>query len=148
MSRIIKFRQWIPRVKYMDYWGFFEDPQTGSHWTGPCTELGVINDQWTGLKDSKGVEIYEGDICRFSIKGRGITVVSEMKFFPDYSMFAFSSVPHYYVTRKENKPMGSSGSSTPWKPYMPGSYKYIEVIGNIHQNPELLESAQEAKGSK
>jgi uncharacterized phage protein (TIGR01671 family) len=138
MSRVIKFRQWVPRLnQYIGFWGNYE-AEDGSFWNGPASEPKGIHEQWTGLQDSKGVDIYEGDICRVSIKGLGITVVSEMKFFPDYSMFAFSSVPHYYENKTENKPMGSSGSSTPWKPYMPGSYKYIEVIGNIHATPELL----------
>lgn len=97
-----------------------------------------VVEQFTGLKDRNGKEIYEGDICRLSIKGLGITVISQMKYFEDFSMFAFSSVPHYYVRTHDDRPMGSSGSSTPWKPYLPGSYKSIEVIGNIHESPELL----------
>lgn len=115
MSRVIKFRQWIPRVKVMEYWGFFIDPRTGSHWIGPCTEIGTISDQFTGLKDSKGVEIYEGDIMEFDAREWGDNVTNKFQ-------VEFSNTN------------GWQGAGTPseWG-------EWCTIIGNIHQNPELLE---------
>lgn len=77
--------------------------------------------QYTGLKDKNRTEIYEGDIVRF---GKEIGIIGELQ----HGSFTFN--------RKE----------TYWKcepiPFCAMSFKHVEVIGNIYENPELLEGRE------
>lgn len=65
--------------------------------------------QYTGLKDKNDTEIYEGDVVR---AGGSITEVS------------FFRGCFYTVIHNSN--------------YRLSGWKTLEVIGNIHDNPELL----------
>lgn len=80
--------------------------------------------QFTGLYDKNGKEIYEGDIIKtlHPFKNRkhiGEVIFEEYEF--NIKGFSFS---HY---------------DYPSEAFSEGT-KYMEVIGNIHENPELLES--------
>lgn len=78
--------------------------------------------QFTGLHDKNGREIYEGDIIKYLFHGlfyAGTIIYQDAKFvmkkiYGDGYMF-----PQDY------------------------GEKYIEVIGNIHTNPELLKGGEE-----
>jgi uncharacterized phage protein (TIGR01671 family) len=77
--------------------------------------------QYTGIKDKSGVEIYEGDIVR--VKSRFDSVVGPVTY--KDTGFGFN-VP---TTSEYEEKFRSLGT---------GWYG-VEVIGNVHENPELLE---------
>ena len=155
--REIKFRCWTESVKKMYYpeqlQGFGICPMTGllmeviDHGTdGASLEKTQTKDilmQYTGLKDENGVEIYEGDIVEFSDKWEWYRCKYGISM-----MFAKSEEGDRYKKIKaayEAEPM--ERRVVQFDPY--DSYglskvdleSYWEIIGNIYQNPELLQDS-------
>ena len=124
MSRVIKFRCWDHRAQKM--WTPIIDkdgiPGVLHPVSGQLVRMdGVLLDpimQFTGLKDKHGVEIWEGDI------------VSDPR-------VTYPLPPLCYSVVEE----GHTGGWAPFE-YDGGGEDDtgdVEVIGNIHQHPELLE---------
>lgn len=116
--RKLKFRAWDSERKTYDHEEILLAPNgdlLASRWQELCEpESEYIIEQCTGLKDRDGKEIYEGDILQYF----GATLVAE------YHDEAFWGV--IYDTKEAwniRKFIGVSGA---------------RVIGNIHENPELL----------
>jgi hypothetical protein len=68
--------------------------------------------QYTGLKDKNGKEIYEGDVVRVC-----------------FQMFPDDESDYHNETIRDIRKI----------PHLTGSSRTCEVIGNIYENPELLE---------
>lgn len=121
MNREIKFRakelihnQWI-------YGGIAEDRKGNTvilpknDWSkGGCVDVGTVG-QFTGLHDKCGKEIYEGDIVQWD------------ECVADYTFVTQSSEVFYDDRSASFMPFGEWHSSD------------FEIIGNVFDNPELLE---------
>lgn len=105
--RDIKFRAWNGEFDHFDYFDLLGDFDDHSYY-----ELGNKNvEQFTGLTDKNGKDIYEGDVLKTD------TVNQYVVYREDMALFCM----------RINKLSGTTS--------IPSA---CEVIGNIHENPELI----------
>lgn len=124
--REIKFRAWDGsnliekmRVGKME---LFDDMLAFRFQHFDCDPKQVVFEQFTGLKDKNGREIYEGDLLRATgahLENPKTAIVSWCA-----EDTAFEAVP-----------VGYSGE--PWR-LGALNPRFWKIVGNIHENPELL----------
>jgi uncharacterized phage protein (TIGR01671 family) len=120
--REIKFRAWDEKFKMMNEVIVmdFDSRKVNLHpdYNHQSYFKDVVLMQYTGLKDKNGVEIYEGDILKYCFEmereedndeGQGVVVFKN-------GMFTVEKMEYYQAL---------------------SDYK-TDVIGNLHENPELL----------
>jgi uncharacterized phage protein (TIGR01671 family) len=109
--RDIRFRAWCPTKKQ------FVNPRFDNVELDVLFQLPFYQyQQFTGLKDKNGKEIYEGDIIAWSLKSRSTVVFEDGAFCADIA----------------NLPLGN----------LTGGYVRCEVVGNIHETPDLMETSK------
>lgn len=128
--REIKFRAWNKEVSQFFTWDLTLGFQGTDKVWGPV-------EQFTGLHDKNGVEIYEGDVIAIQSGGRSIVslqVVWHREMFTTKHLDEGMKRVRYRSEQCDKNgfdydgmPANLRGERVPWV-----------VIGNIHQNPELL----------
>jgi uncharacterized phage protein (TIGR01671 family) len=146
--REIKFRAWDRKRKKM--WYPFND-EVDFYAIGMSGALYALDEngkydyteefekmifmQFTGLKDSNGKEIYEGDIIKFYENNpeKWVDVTSTAILVKWDYYFMCLSISHEGVLF----PIGEGIEVV-----KRDGFNYYKVIGNIHENPELLKEVE------
>lgn len=128
-------------ISYFDFEGYYIEEKVIPETVG----------QYTGLTDKNGKKIFEGDIIRYSDSGEYEMYLESLECPEEYDGINFENMwtinevvygiainyPAFDLNRHDWEVNGLSNLSES------GCYFY-EVIGNIHDNPELLKEGDES----
>jgi len=111
-------------INIFDLWGEYPEDHVF-----PLLDSVLV--QSTGLKDKNGVEIFEGDIVKIPINNGfdyldgNLSIVKKSEYHSGLICELLSNTLEYLITDEADT-----------------GYRY-EVVGNIYENPELLEQDNE-----
>ena len=92
--------------------------------------------QYTGLKDKNGKMIFEGDIIK-SDNGRH-SAISVVKFGEYYPKMFYAMLDMFCLGTPHLNATGFYAETTKHEDIILFKSRNIEIIGNVHDNPELL----------
>jgi len=111
--REIRFRAWDKQINVMSNWDYIKDIWDLKRLESKDRDTIIM--QFTGLKDKNSKEIYEGDVVF-------------------YDKYILTEKPKkLYIVEWDNQSCGFLTDVPRFK-----SLSQCEVIGNIYENPELL----------
>jgi uncharacterized phage protein (TIGR01671 family) len=133
--REIKFRAWDLDNKEMWSHRQIEESDTDGivcwgHLFEDAQKEGFVLMQYTGLKDKNGVEIYEGDVVKIRKQGH-----------IDYYEVVATVI--WSETKAAFHALGTSCDHLGDFVFDIFGRNCSEVVGNIHENPELLGEAED-----
>lgn len=127
---------WVHKEKLSAIYSYEQDKRT---WVLPET-VG----QFTGLTDKNGKKIFEGDIVQYSIEEDQAVFVGAVKFGefnPDGGALLNTNVGFYVeLVDQEGKRTYMRKDIGFWV-----KFRQVKVIGNIHDNPDLLGGEEDGK---
>ena len=123
-NRVIKFRAWDGKGTH---YGGFSIHATGDVFTDIVKPEKIM--QFTGLTDKNGKEIYIGDIlATWNKGGEGL----DDWYVPDNGYTVVEEDPEELGIRYSNWAVEVGNRDSIY------DIQFVEVIGNIYENPELL----------
>jgi uncharacterized phage protein (TIGR01671 family) len=134
MKREIKFRAWHKELHDMGFWDVSKGGDNIFWYT--ITEYPEMYNlmQFTGLTDKNGKEIYEGDVVKILYSDWMSKLDSDTRTLDEY----LNDIAAKGVIEYKDCEFGVKICSDLLDPIHCGKHGFIEIIGNIYENPELL----------
>ena len=150
--REIKFRQWDKRNRRFHYFGFLEF-KNSPLFVSPVTMFDEKSymerypvSQYTGMKDTNGVAIYEGDVVQFTYwwfdgNHAESLLTGEIVYSDAVMSFQLKGVKN----KAWQLHTGCDNDNDYLTPFSELNFDEADfsVIGNIYENPELLGDSNE-----
>ncbi len=133
MTREIKYRAWIKnkgKGEIMEYYDLLKDDSDRFLLFHCAIDLDMPIMQYTGLKDKRNRDIYEGDILKIGEVGN-----FEVKWTTYAYGNEYGDEPEGYTTGWIGKEVDGVREHLLNPHYM----EFNEITGNIYENPDLLE---------
>ena len=129
--RTLKFRMWMEDAKKFQY--------LDSIFNMPDPSYDGDVQQFTGLLDKSSKKIYEGDIVRILYTDWASKSSDDSRTLEQYliDIASIGTVVYNAPTFEIDFGIGKYGDND-YGRMNPGTHGYIEIIGNIYENPELL----------